>query len=44
MDLLEEKGVIGPADGSRPREIIGNGSGGDDDADQGESAEENNRF
>jgi S-DNA-T family DNA segregation ATPase FtsK/SpoIIIE len=24
MDLLEERGVIGPADGSRPREIIGN--------------------
>ncbi|MBU1292558.1 DNA translocase FtsK, partial [Patescibacteria group bacterium] len=29
MDILEEKGVIGPADGSRPREVIG-GSGGDD--------------
>ncbi|HEX5774381.1 MAG TPA: DNA translocase FtsK [Candidatus Paceibacterota bacterium] len=27
MDLLEEKGVIGPADGSRPREIIGRGGG-----------------
>ncbi|MEK7602601.1 MAG: DNA translocase FtsK [Patescibacteria group bacterium] len=23
MDILEQKGVIGPADGSRPREIIG---------------------
>ncbi len=23
MDILEEKGVIGPADGSRPREVIG---------------------
>ncbi|MEI6478720.1 MAG: DNA translocase FtsK 4TM domain-containing protein [bacterium] len=23
MDMLEERGVIGPADGSRPREIIG---------------------
>jgi hypothetical protein len=22
MDLLEDKGVIGPADGSRPREIL----------------------
>lgn len=32
MDLLEEKGVIGPADGSRPREIIGGGSTADDDA------------
>jgi S-DNA-T family DNA segregation ATPase FtsK/SpoIIIE len=27
IDLLEENGVIGPADGARPREIIGNGSG-----------------
>lgn len=26
MDLLEEKGVIGPADGSRPREILGGAS------------------
>jgi len=27
MDILEEKGVIGPADGSRPRDILsGNGS------------------
>lgn len=25
MDLLEEKGVIGPADGSRPREVINRG-------------------
>ena len=25
MDLLEEKGVIGPADGSRPREVMGRG-------------------
>ena len=25
MDLLEQKGVIGPADGSRPREVIGAG-------------------
>jgi S-DNA-T family DNA segregation ATPase FtsK/SpoIIIE len=22
MDLLEEKGVIGPADGSKPREVL----------------------
>lgn len=28
MDLLEEKGVIGPADGSRPREVLSR-SGGD---------------
>lgn len=26
MDLLEEKGVIGPADGSRPREVMNRGS------------------
>lgn len=25
MDLLEERGVIGPQDGSRPREILGSG-------------------
>jgi S-DNA-T family DNA segregation ATPase FtsK/SpoIIIE len=28
MDILEEKGVIGPADGSRPREILSQVSGG----------------
>ncbi len=27
IDLLEENGVIGPQDGSRPREIIGSGKG-----------------
>lgn len=39
MDVLEEKGIIGPADGSRPREILNRteetnyeeSSGGDDD-------------
>jgi DNA segregation ATPase FtsK/SpoIIIE, S-DNA-T family len=25
MDILEEKGVIGPADGSKPREVMGGG-------------------
>jgi S-DNA-T family DNA segregation ATPase FtsK/SpoIIIE len=25
MDLLEQKGVIGPADGSKPREVINAG-------------------
>jgi DNA segregation ATPase FtsK/SpoIIIE, S-DNA-T family len=30
MDILEERGVIGPADGSRPREVIGaSGNGGE---------------
>ncbi len=33
MDLLEEKGVIGPADGSRPREVL-NRAGGAADADE----------
>jgi S-DNA-T family DNA segregation ATPase FtsK/SpoIIIE len=35
MDILEEKGVIGPADGSRPRDIIAQGGGqaaGEEDA------------
>ncbi len=27
MDILEEKGVIGPADGSRPREVLSQGGG-----------------
>ncbi len=27
MDLLEQKGVIGPANGSKPREVIGLGAG-----------------
>lgn len=27
MDLLEQKGVIGPANGSKPREVIGVGAG-----------------
>jgi hypothetical protein len=27
MDMLEEKGVIGPANGSKPREVIGVGAG-----------------
>jgi len=35
MDLLEEKGVIGPADGSRPREIL-SGGGNKDTNDEGD--------
>ena len=31
MDILEEKGVIGPADGSRPREVLTGAGGGSDD-------------
>lgn len=26
IDLLEERGVVGPADGSKPREVVGGGS------------------
>jgi len=26
MDILEERGVIGPSDGAKPREIIGAGN------------------
>jgi DNA segregation ATPase FtsK/SpoIIIE-like protein len=37
MDLLEEKGVIGPQDGSRPREIL---SQGDDSAPEESMGEE----
>lgn len=36
MDLLEDKGVIGPADGARPREVLsrsGGSSGSDEDED-----------
>ncbi len=36
MDLLEEKGVIGPADGSRPREILSQG-GSDEEQEERES-------
>jgi S-DNA-T family DNA segregation ATPase FtsK/SpoIIIE len=32
MDILEERGVIGPADGSKPREVIGAGSPNRDEA------------
>jgi hypothetical protein len=26
MDILEEKGVIGPSDGAKPRDVIGAGN------------------
>ena len=26
IDLLEERGVVGPADGAKPREILGSGT------------------
>jgi len=32
MDMLEERGVIGPANGSKPRDVIGGGDSSDNDA------------
>jgi S-DNA-T family DNA segregation ATPase FtsK/SpoIIIE len=32
MDMLEERGVIGPANGSKPREVIGVGAGSEQEA------------
>lgn len=44
MDLLEERGVIGPADGAKPREVIGysggDTGGGSDDAENGDSGKD----
>jgi len=34
MDILEEKGVIGPADGSRPRDVLSRGGEGAPEEDQ----------
>jgi len=34
MDLLEEKGVIGPADGSRPRDVLSRGGGASDEEEE----------
>ena len=39
IDMLEEKGVIGPADGSRPREILSQG-GGDEEEERESMGEE----
>lgn len=44
MDILEEQGVIGPADGSRPREVlIGKNGGGQSDADDGDEYDDDRR-
>ena len=40
MDILEEQGVIGPADGSRPREILVGKDGGSQ-GDENEDGDEN---
>ena len=37
MDQLEEEGVIGPADGSRPREVLWKEERAEDDYDEFES-------
>jgi len=34
MDILEEKGVIGPADGSRPRDVLSQGGAADDEEEE----------
>ncbi|MFM2383621.1 MAG: hypothetical protein RIQ72_193 [Candidatus Parcubacteria bacterium] len=38
MDILEDKGVIGPADGSKPREVIGY-SGNTQDSDEADTSD-----
>ena len=43
MDILEERGVIGPADGSKPREVIGAGNADElaaEPADENENVED----
>ena len=42
MDILEERGIIGPADGAKPREIIGGGNA-DDLANEPEDGPEEER-
>jgi S-DNA-T family DNA segregation ATPase FtsK/SpoIIIE len=44
MDILEERGVIGPADGARPREVLIKKEGGDSDSspDSGQDEETQN--
>jgi len=39
IDMLEEKGVVGPADGSKPREVIGAGNANELAAEPAEEAE-----
>ena len=41
IDILEEKGVIGPADGSRPREILYGQDEAEDDVEEDEEDERN---
>ena len=43
MDILEEHGVIGPADGSRPREILAGRNDAEDTEEDEEDEDENLR-
>lgn len=40
MDMLEERGVIGPADGSKPREVLEGADGDDEEYEDDDSHEE----
>jgi hypothetical protein len=48
MDILEERGVIGPADGAKPRDVIGAGNADElaaepqSENEDGEGPDENN--
>jgi len=42
MDLLEERGVIGPADGSKPREILDQNSDSDTSEEADQDPDESN--
>lgn len=42
IDILEERGVIGPADGSRPREILDGGVSDEDEGYEDETDDEDN--
>lgn len=44
MDMLEERGVIGPANGSKPREIIGVGAGMEQQGSVPEEIDNTNKF
>jgi len=39
LDILEEQGIVGPADGAKPRAILAGQAGGTDEADPGEVKE-----